>query len=76
MNTDDLWNVRDEIICELATASMKLDRLYVEMREDSPYEMPDNDEIRSRILGAMNALARLETHVNELGTEIRRIESC
>ena len=76
MNTDDLWNVRDEIICELATASMKLDRLYVEMCEDSPYEMPDNDEIRSRILSAMNALARLETHVNELGTEIRRLESC
>jgi uncharacterized protein involved in tolerance to divalent cations len=76
MNTDKLWNVRDEIICELATASMKLDRLHVELCDESPYEVPSIDEIRVRILSAMNALARLETHVNEFGTEIKKLESC
>jgi hypothetical protein len=76
MNTDKLWNVRDEIICELATATMKLDRLQVELSSNSVYETPTADEARIRILNVMDTLQRLGEHVKQLGKEIRKLESC
>jgi hypothetical protein len=40
-------------------ASMILDKLQVELCEDSPYEIPEPKEIRQRILKAMDLLEKV-----------------
>ena len=43
----------------LAEACLVLDKLQVELCDDTPYPIPSNEEIRSRILKAMDYLDML-----------------
>lgn len=50
---------------QLAKVAMILDKLQVELCEDTPYEIPSAKETRERILKAMDGLELLEKSHNE-----------
>lgn len=52
-------SVSDHDIFNLSQACMTLDKLQVELHEDTPYEIPSTDQIRKRILKAMDYLEEL-----------------
>ena len=49
---------------------MTLDKLQVELCEDTPYEIPSPEETRERILKAMDHLSELERYKTELIREM------
>lgn len=55
---------------QLAKVAMILDKLQVELCEDTPYEIPSANETRERILKAMNELELLEKSHKEKINEI------
>ena len=57
---------RNNVIKALARATMKLDRLQVELSEDSPYPTPDAAETRKRINAALDELQKIEAFIGKL----------
>lgn len=50
---------RNEAIDLLCGVSMKLDRLQVELCEETPYETPTAEQTRKRILSTFDAIERI-----------------
>ena len=50
---------RNEAIDLLCSVSMKLDRLQVELCEETPYETPTAEQTRKRILSTFDAIERI-----------------
>lgn len=51
-------------------ACMILDRLQVELCEDTPYEIPSSNETRERILEAMDHLEKAEDRCKQIVREM------
>lgn len=54
---------RNKIIRLLSEANLELDKLQVELNPKTPYEIPNSDETRERILKAMDYLEELSIEV-------------
>lgn len=50
---------RNEAIALLCSVSTKLDKLQVELCEETPYEKPTAEQTRKRILGTFSAIERI-----------------
>ena len=57
---------RNEAIKALMSAMMKLDRLQVELSEDTPYPTPDAKQARERILATFDELESVSKFISEL----------
>lgn len=60
---------KNDAIKALAKVCMTLDRLQVELCEDTPYPVPGAQETRKRILSTFDGLKTIEEFINELKTE-------
>ena len=53
------YDERNDAISLICKANMMLDRLQVELCKDTPYEIPDAESTRERILKAMDIYDKL-----------------
>ncbi len=54
---------RNKVIRLLSEANLELDKLQVELNPETPYEIPNSDETRERILKAMDYLEEVSIEV-------------
>lgn len=54
---------RNKVIRLLSEANLELDKLQVELNPKTPYEIPNSDETRERILKAMDYLEEVSIEV-------------
>lgn len=54
---------RNKIIHLLSQANLELDKLQVELNPKTPYDIPNSEETRERILKAMDYLEKLSIEV-------------
>ena len=66
---DRQLRAKNEAIGILAKVCMTLDRLQVELSDNSPYEVPGTEEIRKRILSTFDGLQAIEKFVSGLMVE-------
>jgi len=57
---------KQDAVKALAKVCMTLDRLQVELCENTPYPVPDAQETRKRILSTFDGLQAVEEFINEL----------
>lgn len=59
-------NQRNDAIRALASATMKLDRLQVELSDETPYPIPDAKQARERILATFDELKKVSDFIEKL----------